>query len=193
MKKMPQIKNAEIIASAEKGKLLLEIKVNRLSVNSSRWWRRAYKLGLLFGIFFIMPAAYLAWEFLKEIYELPEWPHTVFMSIVTGGVGLGMFTVFIERTTFKFYERGLVIETGDENDGDNDDDDDDDNKKDDKENKAFHPWKDFKGYKKESGECILIRENSKGIWKGLGSKNFYFPDKQGKIRSIVGRYLQRMR
>jgi hypothetical protein len=170
-KNVPQIENA---ASAEKGKLLLEIKVNPIGVHNSRRWRMMNKLVALCGIF----AAFGVYPFFEDLknefsYEVPEWCVIVGFIFIVVSVAIGVFFTFLDRMAVEFREEGIYIKHP--------------------KIEEFLPWADFKGYKKDGGECILLQESSKGIWKELGSENFYFTDKKGKIESIVGRYLQRMK
>jgi len=64
------------------------------------------------------------------------------------------------KTNYEFYEKGIRIRA------------------------RFMPWKDFKGYKKEGDEIVLIADR-KYFWERLWKDNLHFKDKNGKIEKVV--------
>lgn len=104
------------------------------------------------------------------------------LAIVAGVVMLAID--YTKKSTFRFYMRGVEAV----------------------ESSEFYPWEEFRGYQVDRGEIVLLpateasegkigRENKgwlKELVAKLGYENLYFPDHDGRVRSIVARYLARL-
>ena len=154
-------------------------------------------------------------ELLLEVRERPlhrGWfgrvIHTIFGLCILGSVlallrdsslGMGMFiglaVLFVldvilfvaeynEKDTFRFYTQGVeAAEIG-----------------------VFYPWEEFRGYKVNGEEVVLLAAtetskgkngvNNKGLFEKLldkiGKEDFCFSDCDYRIRSITARYLPRL-
>lgn len=53
----------------------------------------------------------------------------------------------------------------------------------------FIPWEDFKSYKKEGNEIVLIAD-IKHFWEKLWKGNLYFEDKNSKIEKVVEKMIK---
>jgi len=69
------------------------------------------------------------------------------------------------KGTYEFYEKGIKFMA------------------------RFMPWEDFKGYKKEGNEIILIADIN-NFWEKLWKENLYFEDENSKIEKIVKEVLK---
>lgn len=164
--------------NSERGELLLEVK--QRSSYFGRWSRTIDMINMAGGLSLVFGGVFL-WDRSLDKERL-----ILSVLMIVGGVVM-LATDYMDyraKSTFRFYTRGVeAVESGE-----------------------FHPWEEFHGYRVDRGEIVLLaateasegksgRENKgwlKGLAAKLGYENLYFPDRDGRTRSIVARYLARL-